>query len=532
MYVLAPLSVAVCASALLVYGCSSPAADGGDGLAGASALAGRSASTGSENGGQTNAGGGTGGAATGGQHTGSGGAATGGQHTGSGGAATGGQHTGSGGAATGGQHTGSGGAATGGQHTGSGGAATGGRHTGSGGAATGGQYTAGAGGVPSGGDAGASPGGAPSGGHGGGSAGDPGTCPADPCPAPNAGVTIQCKKRFMYGVNYAWSSFGADFGGIPEWNQTGVAANKTARTADLTDMKNNGVDVLRWWMFPHLGGDGVRLDSGGTPTGLGDTVVDDIGAALEIAASLDIHVKLTLFSFDSFWADFTDSGVAFPSLTPIVTDEAKRAALVAKVVVPIARAVESSSYRDHMIAWDVVNEPEWAISGSDPYGDPAFEPNSSGSGGKTMSPVPYAQMETFVKEVVSALHDESSAPVTVGSAAVKWAKAWSKVGLDFYDFHWYGWVDQYYPHTTTPAGYGVADKPVVVGEFPLVPASDSSGQSFGGMSYGDLVDDWFEAGYAGVQGWAFSESNGAFSWSNAKANVQAWASAHTCYTHY
>ena len=358
------------------------------------------------------------------------------------------------------------------------------------------------------------------------------------CPAPNGGVTIGCKKRFMYGVNFAWSSdagqanFGTDFGGFSTWSKPGVAAAKAARTTDLTDMKNNGVDIVRWWMFPQLYGEAILLDGTKTPTGVGGTLLDDIKAALDIAAQLDLHVKLTLFSFDSFWNDFQVSGITFPSLKPIVTDDAKRAALVSKVVEPIAKAVEASPHKDRMISWDVINEPEWSITGQDPYGDQAFDPTTSGSMGRTMGTVTFAQMETFVKDVVTALHANSSAPVTVGSAAVKWAKAWSKVGLDYYDFHWYGWVDQYFPHTKKPSDYGVSDKPVVVGEFPLVPASDTSGTSFGGISYGKLLDDWLAAGYAGAQGWAFSESTGAFSWTDGKANVKAWQMAHACYTHY
>jgi hypothetical protein len=276
----------------------------------------------------------------------------------------------------------------------------------------------------------------------------------------------------------------------------------------------------------------VKLDSSKTPTGLGSTVVDDINAALDIAAQLDIHIKLTLFSFDSFWADYTNSGITFPSLQPIATDATKRAALIKNVVVPMAQAVEASSNKDRMIAWDVINEPEWSITGSDPYGDQSFDPTTSGSSGQTMSPVTFTQMETFVKDIVTALHGASSAPVTVGSAAVKWGKAWSQVGLDFYDFHWYGWVDQYFPHTNTPTYYKVDDKQVVVGEFPLVPASDSTGQSFGGITYGKFLDDLLAAGYAGAQGWAFSETSAAFNWSSAKSSVKSWAAANACYTHY
>ena len=368
-----------------------------------------------------------------------------------------------------------------------------------------------------------------------GTGGGTGTCSpsADTCPAPNGGLTFNCKKRFAYGVNYAWSYYGGDFGGISAWNQQGVAGAKAARTTDLTDMKNNGVDVVRWWMFPDLRGDGIKLDSSKTPSGVGGTLVADINAALDIAATLDMHIKLTLFSFNDFYNDYTDSGLTIVGLQPIATDATKRAALIKNVVVPVAQAVESSPNKDRMVAWDVINEPEWSIAaGTDPYGDQAFDPTMTGSSGQTTTTLTFAQMEAFVKDVVTALHGASTAPVTVGSAAVKWAKAWSNVGLDFYDFHWYGWVDQWFPHTNPPAFYKVDDKQVVVGEFPLNPSADSTGLAFGGATYGKLVDDWFAEGYAGAQGWAFSDTAGAFNWSNGKANVKTWASAHTCYTHY
>jgi hypothetical protein len=529
--------MAVCTTALLLTACGSDSGGGSHGSGGSNASGGAS-SGGSGSGGRVGTGGsGSGGSGSGG--SGSGGSGSGGVSSTSGGnPGAGGK--GSGGVASGGNagsgSGGSAGSASGGNGSGgttgaSAGGASGGGASGKGGA--GGTAGGGAGGATSG-NGGTSTGGSS------GKGGSGGSCSsaADTCPAPDGGVTVNCKKRFMYGVNYAWSStnsnanFGTDFGGLATWSKQGVAATKTARITDMTDMRDNGVDVVRWWMFPALAGDGLKFDSSKTPTGIGGTLVDDINAALDIAATLDMHIKLTLFSFDSFWNEFVSGGVTFPSLKPIITDATKRAALIAKIVAPIAQAVESSPNRDRMIAWDVINEPEWSITGSDPYGDQAFDPTSTGSDNKTMGTVAFADMETFVKDVVTALHANSSAPVTVGSAAVKWAKAWSKVGLDFYDFHWYGWVDQYFPHTKTPTDYKVDDKPVVVGEFPLVPASDTTGQSFGGLTYGKLVDEWFAAGYAGVQGWAYSETQGAFSWTTGKTEVKAWASAHTCYTHY
>lgn len=350
----------------------------------------------------------------------------------------------------------------------------------------------------------------------------------DSCPAPKGGLTANCKKRFAYGVNFAWQNFAVDFGGKTSWNMKGVAAERATYTTSIKDMKDNGVDVIRWWMFPDFRGDGVVIDSSTkSPTGLSKTVLDDVRAALDIAAEQDVHIKLTLFSFDNFKIDNQNS----VSTTPIATDDTKRGLLMEKVVRPIAQAVEASPNKDRMIAWDVINEPEWAIKKEkDPYGDPEFDGAMS-----EMSFVSFSQMETFIKDVVTVLKSESKAPVTVGSAAVKWAKAWSKVGLDYHDFHWYGWVDQYFPHTKTPAEYGVDDKPVVVGEFPLTPNGDTTGQAFGGIGYSKLIDDFWAAGYAGALGWsvnAGSANPSAFGWSSSKANVKAWADAHPCYTHY
>lgn len=515
---------------------SSQSGSGGSGSGGTST----GGAKGGSGGGSGGASGGSGGATSGsgGASGGSGGQATGGSSSGGTSGGSGGQATGgSGGGSGGGGGRATGGSGRGGAGGGSGGQSTGGSGSGgaTGGTSAGGGRTGGTGGVAASGGTSAGTGGAATGGTGGptGTGGSTGACStsADTCPAPKGGITWNCNKRFAYGVNYAWSYFAGDFGGISAWSQQGVNGAKAARTTDMTDMKNNGVDVIRWWMFPDLRGDGIKLDSNKSPSGLGTTVIDDVNAALDIAKTLDLHIKLTLFSFDNFCGDRTDSGITIVGLQPIVTDATKRAALIAKVVVPIAQAVEASPNKDRMVLWDVINEPEWAISGSDGYGDQNFDPQSQCSGGTAMQTMTFAQAETFVKDVVTALHGASSAPVTVGSAAVKWAKAWSKVGIDINDFHWYGWVDQYYPHTQTPTQYGVADKPVVVGEFPLNPASDSSG-AFGGANYGKLVDDFLAAGYAGTQGWAFSDTSAAFSWANGKANVKAWADAHPCYTHY
>ena len=375
----------------------------------------------------------------------------------------------------------------------------------------------------------------------------------DTCGTPPPGyVQIDCKKRWMYGVNWAWSStpdpkpnepnnanvhFGTDFGGFEKWGQPGVTADRAQRKIDMQAMKDHGVNTIRWWMFPNfVNTDGIAWDANNMPTGLGRTTAEDIETALELAEEVGVHLQLTLFSFDNF----KTADAASRNMAAYLPDSAKRAAIIEKIVKPVAMAVESSPYKHRMVSWDVINEPEWAISGSDGYGDESFSPDTS-----VITPVPFVQMETFVREVVTALHSINDAPVTVGGAAIKWAKAWSKVGLDHYNYHYYGWVHRWFPVTDPISKYIVTDKPVVMGEFPLRGIDDvcevdknSNGKcekdevTVPGIDYPTLMSTLWRQGWAGAMGWAFTEASEAYSWENNKANVKAFADQKGCMVRY
>jgi hypothetical protein len=312
----------------------------------------------------------------------------------------------------------------------------------------------------------------------------------------------------MYGVNYAWIDFGQDFGGAAR----GVAANQPIVSKALQEMKDSGVNVVRWWMHPVFYAPGVMFDAGGAPTGIGGTEVADIQAALTLAAQASVYLKLTLFSFDNFRGDDR----AGHGLTPIIMDDARRKALVEQVVRPIAKAVAASPDAARVISWDVINEPEWAISGDDGRGDPAFDPNPE------LKSVSFAVMEQFVKDVVTVLRAESMAPITVGQAAIKWSKAFTQVGLDYYDMHYYGWVDQYFPiGGKSLADYGVGDKPVVVGEFPL----DGWMNPNGTLDAAQIIDKLFQAGFAGAKAWAYTADG---NWAGNKGKLRSFADQKGC----
>ena len=438
--------------------------------------------------------------------TGSGGTAAGA----GGGSATGGSSAGKGGA-TAGSGTGGdaqGGSATSGGTSGRGGMTAAGGTGGAGGSASGAGGASGGGGTANGGASGTSGGAGMSGASGTANGGASGTsaCATDTCPFAT-GVESACKLRFMYGVNYAWQNFAADFGG----GSNGITATKSTVQTELQTMAQNGVNVVRWWVWPNFSGGGVTFDGNGTPTGLGGTTVTDLETALTLAEENDLYLMLTLFSFDNFKSAITPSS---QNMATLGVDATKRAALVSNVVRPFARAAAQSAHGNRVIAWDVINEPEWAVTGASLYGgDEAFSPDD------TCTPVTHTQMETLLKDVIAGLRAESDALVTIGAAAMKWRHAWTKLDQDFYQFHIYDWVQMYWPYDKTPTDYGMNDKPMVMGEFPPTGLT-------GGISYRTLLDSWYQNGYAGALTWR--DSTYKVTWSD----VKSFADAHPCETSY
>ncbi|WP_437605891.1 endo-1,4-beta-glucanase [Sorangium sp. So ce834] len=353
------------------------------------------------------------------------------------------------------------------------------------------------------------------------SGGEPSTCTVeDECPF-EAGVEIACRLRFMYGVNYAWRDFGADFGGQSRWSQAGVSGKRSQVLSDLQDMRANGVDVVRWWIYPRFYGDQINFDGQGNPTGLGGTSTQDILAALELADQAQVNVMFTLFSFDGFYKTSHNppNGLTVWSMGPIVADAGRRAKLIENVVRPIAKTVVSSPHQSRMLAWDVINEPEWAMTGPSLYGgDPAFEGDSS-----KFDLVTHQQMEALAKESAAVLREETGAPVSVGSAAIKWGQAWTHADVDFYQVHMYGWVNDYFPYDRPLSEYRLTDKPVVMGEFPINMAEMDVG-------YDKFVGDLYNMGYAGAMSWSITDAN--FPWSSNKTRVKAFADQHPCETRY
>ena len=402
--------------------------------------------------------------------------------------------SGNGGTAPGGNAATGGARPPGGGTTAAGGAAASGGATAAGGATTNGGMTAAGGGAPS-------MGGANGAGGANGSGGSPAACTAasDPCPMPT-GLSHDCKKRFALGINYAWHNFGTDFGGLAAWSQKGISQSASTYDDELGKMHAQGVSAIRWWMFPDFRGDGVVFDGSGDPSGVSSTLAADIDKALELANKNGVYLVLTIFSFDGFRPERMDNGIRIRSLSPIVSDATRRKKLVDNVVRPVARAAAASANAAHLLGWDIINEPEWAISatGNAPGGQD-FSPNSE------LTAVSLANMKALINESAAVLKQEAPMGLTsVGWAAAKWVWAFGDVNLDFDQPHIYGWVDQYWPYTKSPTELGYTKRPVVMGEFYLrdMPFSDGGDNA----TYAQILESWWNDGYSGAWAWQYNET--------------------------
>lgn len=344
----------------------------------------------------------------------------------------------------------------------------------------------------------------------------------DRCPVAD-GVAWRCQRRFVYGTNWAWRYFGADFGGITAWKQAGVAKDSGAYSEALSQIKASGASVVRWWMFPRLWSDGILYDATDTPAGVSDGLLADLETALALAEHHDVYLMLTLFSFDSFTPAGEVSGIYAHGLKPLIVEEVRRKRLIANLVVPVVQAVERSINRHRVLAWDLINEPEWAMVGTNRYGGDGFRPQSD------LEPVDHLQMETWLREMVVAIREHSRAWITLGSAAIKWSDAWQAIDVDFYQLHYYDWVYRWYPYQrVTLASRGLSDKPTVLGEYPIDGLSAIPSQNLPARSAEQLSAELWDAGYRGSLAWSYNDKN--YPWD--PQALLPFAQAKACETHY
>lgn len=272
-------------------------------------------------------------------------------------------------------------------------------------------------------------------------------------------ISWQGDDWFLLGVNVPWYNWGCDFG-CGQSDGVSSPAVRAAVSEEFQSLEEAGVHVARWWVFPGEDPKQITRDEQGAPAGLDAAVYQDFDAALELAEEHDLYYVFTLFS----------SPADLPAAW--LVDPAQRSRLVDAVSELFAH------YKDNprIMTWQVFNEPEWSIWNGD---------------------VNKGAVQATVREVADAVHANSNAYVSVGSAHIGGLAMWVGQGLDYYTAHWYDRMSSG-SACARCTRYAVVqyryklDAPLVIGEFFAGPTTDA----------GRRFQDWDDKGFAGAWAWS------------------------------
>jgi endo-1,4-beta-mannosidase len=260
------------------------------------------------------------------------------------------------------------------------------------------------------------------------------------------------KEIFINGVNTPWNNWN-DFGGNYD---TGFWDEEFQR------IRQAGGNASRIWISCN-GDVGIDIDESGMVSGATESHWEDLDDMLALAKLQGIHIMATLISFDHT----KNTNIKYQRWRNLLQDDERINSYIKHYVIPFI-----NRYKDNPYLWcvDICNEIEWMHENSE------------------CGNIPWERLQYFAARVATAVHENSSILVTLGSAAVKWnsncssceGNFWSDeylqaqyssegAYLDFYSPHFYGWTVRGFGNFATdmsPDDYGMNDRPCMVGENP------------------------------------------------------------------
>jgi hypothetical protein len=329
---------------------------------------------------------------------------------------------------------------------------------------------------------------------------------------PGSTIFWNGSSTYLYGTNYAWYNYGTDFG-TGSW---GKFTDWNAIATHFQQVAAQGGRVVRWWVFAD-GRYAPDFNSDGTVSGLDSSVLSDIDRALQIAANNKVYLLLTLMD-GGMWSNASFSGsVQMGGHAAIITNAAAQQSFLDNALKPLVQHVAASPNARYMLGYDIVNEPESNMSGY--------------WGGVNLAA---SQVQTFVQRCATYVHTYGAgAYATVGSAMPNYVGTWKGLGLDFYQVHYYPWMDTWVSGQAPGSGLPTyaslnLDKPCIVGEFPTAAASYglSDTNVHSARWYLDAI---YTKGYAGALGWSTNVGDGATNWSAFQPVFTSWGQTYAPY---
>lgn len=281
---------------------------------------------------------------------------------------------------------------------------------------------------------------------------------------------------FICGANLPWLLYGCDFGSSAWYPDGGVSRPEQAARLDdvLERLGQSGITALRWFALCDLRS-GVRFTADGTPRELDPFVNADFEVALDALGKRGLKVILSLFDFHLCGRRRVNRGVQMGGRRTLLTDATRRTALLDNVVRPL---LERFGDANPVLAWEVMNEPEWVTSG---YGRAILGVRVSRQ-----------DMRAFLRAVIDVIHESSARPATVGCASRRWLSLVEDLDLDLHQVHWYDKVDSI-DALNNPVIDWAAGVPALLGEFP------TRGSAHGASALARAARD---AGFDGAFAWS------------------------------
>lgn len=235
-------------------------------------------------------------------------------------------------------------------------------------------------------------------------------------------------------------------------------------------------------------------------TGLDEYFFLDFDALLEAAKQHNLMVIPVLLDFSWFNLATFENGVQLGGRSNIVRNSGRRQAFLDKALKPF---VERYCENSQIMAWEVINEPEWATK-------------ELPTGFQTTDPVALAEMQEFVGLCAQTIHSCARQKVTVGSARRMWVQYWLGLGLDLYQFHWYEHFSSEEPFPWQPYSQLALDKSAIVGEVPTANSRYSTLDYLLGAANG---------GYGGLLLWSYRLRDDVSEYANARSMLEGWCGA-------
>jgi hypothetical protein len=230
-------------------------------------------------------------------------------------------------------------------------------------------------------------------------------------------INIDGNSGWLLGANLPWINCGNEFGasgygsygiGSPNSPEPGTPLSSDVLGGAFQTMQSAGVNLPRWFLF-FDGRSGITYDAAGSPTGLDGDIFRDIDAAIGIAKTYGIRILFVLISFDRMFVEAPDHVSGGRSY--ILQSDALQDALVNNVFAPLFQRYANN---DTVIAYDVANEPEWAVTG-------VGLPDPPQINGRLLNPVSLQDFTRFVAQVTAAAQQYALGQyVTLGSARAIW----------------------------------------------------------------------------------------------------------------